>query len=142
MESVQMIYKNVWMVWKVSCRSKKGLNFVNIHFKKSMKCLSAHSFPFNCPPWSISMKYGPFLCLKSCKHTFYALFSLVWKYMRFTRFIRKVFATKILLFGMFLLFLTLRTLVSSIMSRIFGPKSFYSKFVQLFTREVIVTGLH
>ena len=62
--------------------------------------------------------------------------------MRFTRFIRKVFATKILLFGMFLLFLTLRTLVSSIMSRIFGPKSFYSKFVQLFTREVIVTGLH
>ena len=69
MESVQMIYKNVWMVWKISWRSKKGLNFVNIHFKKSMKCLSAHSFPFRYTPWCI---YGVWtiIMLKSCKHTF------------------------------------------------------------------------
>ena len=34
MESVQMIYKNVWMVWEISWQSKKGLNIVNIQLKK------------------------------------------------------------------------------------------------------------
>ena len=42
--------------------------------------------------------------LKICKHTFYANLSQIWK---FTRFIRKVFATKILLSGKFSIFLTL-----------------------------------
>ena len=44
---------------------------------------------------------------KICKHTFYAYLSRIWKMMQFTRFIRKVFATKILLSGKFLPFLTL-----------------------------------
>ena len=34
------------------------------------------------------------LCTKSCKTTFYAHLSRIWKLTRFTRFIRKVFATK------------------------------------------------
>ena len=42
--------------------------------------------------------------LKICKHTFYANLSQIWK---FTRFIRKAFATKILLSGKFSLFVTL-----------------------------------
>ena len=45
--------------------------------------------------------------LKICKHTFYANLSQIWK---FTRFIRKVFATKILLSGKFSLFVTLDSL--------------------------------
>ena len=53
------------------------------------------------------MEYGPFLCLKSCKHTFNALLSRIWKFTRFMRFIWKVFTTEILLSGKFLLFLTL-----------------------------------
>ena len=44
------------------------------------------------------------LCIKSCKTTFYAHLSRIWKLMRF---IRKVFATKILLSRKFCLFLTL-----------------------------------
>ena len=46
--------------------------------------------------------------LKICKHTFYAYVSRIWKLMQFTCFIRKVFATKILLSGKFLLFVTLK----------------------------------
>ena len=45
--------------------------------------------------------------LKICKHTFYASLSRIWKMMQFTGLIRKVFATKILLSGKFLLFVTL-----------------------------------
>ena len=45
--------------------------------------------------------------LEICKHTFYAYLSQIWKMMQFTGFIRKVFATKILLSGKFLLFVTL-----------------------------------
>ena len=44
---------------------------------------------------------------KSCKTTFNAHLSRIWKLTRFTRFIRKVFATKILLSGKFSLFVTL-----------------------------------
>ena len=51
--------------------------------------------------------FGQFLCLISCKHTFYGHLLQIRKLTRFTRFIRKVFATKILLSGKFLLFLTL-----------------------------------
>ena len=54
--------------------------------------------------WSI---FGPCLCTKSCKTTFYAHLSRIWKLTRFTRFIRKVFATNILLSGKFSLFVTL-----------------------------------
>ena len=54
--------------------------------------------------WSI---FGPCWCTKSCKPTFYAHLLRIWKLARFTRFIRKVFATKILLSGKFLLFVTL-----------------------------------
>ena len=50
--------------------------------------------------WTIVM-------LEICKHTFYAYLSRIWKMMQFTRFIRKVFATTILLSGKFSLFLTL-----------------------------------
>ena len=56
--------------------------------------------------WSI---FGPSWCTKSCKTTFYAHLMRIWKLARFTRFIRKVFATKILLSGKFLLFVTLST---------------------------------
>ena len=59
--------------------------------------------------WSI---FGPCWCTKSCKTTFYAHLSRIWKLARFTRFIRKVFATKILLSGKFLLFATLRYIYS------------------------------
>ena len=51
--------------------------------------------------WTIVM-------LKICKNTFYTYLSRIWKMMQFTRFIRKVFATKILLSGKFSLFVTLR----------------------------------
>ena len=54
--------------------------------------------------WSI---FGPCWCTKPCKTTFYAHLSRIWKLARFTRFIRKVFATKILLSGKFSLFVTL-----------------------------------
>ena len=54
--------------------------------------------------WSI---FGPCSCTKSCKTTLYAHLSRIWKLTWFTRFIRKVFTTKILLSGKFLLFLTL-----------------------------------
>ena len=54
--------------------------------------------------WSI---FGPCWCTKSCKTTFYAHLSRIWKLAQFTRFVRKVFATKILLFGKFSLFVTL-----------------------------------
>ena len=47
---------------------------------------------------------------KSCKTTFYAHLSRIWKFTWFTRFIRKVFATKILLSGKFSLFVTLAIL--------------------------------
>ena len=57
--------------------------------------------------WSI---FGPCWCTKSCKTTFYAHLSRIWKLARFTRFIRKVFATKILLSGKFSLFVTLDSL--------------------------------
>ena len=50
--------------------------------------------------WTIVM-------LEMCKHTFYAYLSRIWKMMQFTGFIRKVFATKILLSGKFSPFLTL-----------------------------------
>ena len=70
----------------------------------SRKCLSANSFSYKCTLWSI---FGPCLCIKSCKPTFYAHLSRIWKLTQFTRFIRKVFATKILLSGKFSLFLTL-----------------------------------
>ena len=48
--------------------------------------------------------------LKICKHTFYAYVSQIWKLMQFTCFIRKVFATKIMLSGKFSFFLTLGAL--------------------------------
>ena len=51
--------------------------------------------------WTIVM-------LEICKHTFYAYLSRIWKMMQFTGFIRKVFATKILLSGKFSTFLTLQ----------------------------------
>ena len=51
--------------------------------------------------------FGQFLCLISCKHTFYGHLSRIRKLTRFTRFIRKVFATKILLSGKTSLFVTL-----------------------------------
>ena len=54
--------------------------------------------------WSI---FGPCLCTKSCKTTFYAHLSQIWKLTGFTCFIRKVFATKILPSGKFSLFVTL-----------------------------------
>ena len=54
--------------------------------------------------WSI---FGPCWCTKSCKTTFYVHLSRIWKLARFKRFIRKVFATKILLSGKFSLFATL-----------------------------------
>ena len=47
------------------------------------------------------------LMLKIGKHTLFAYVSRIRKLTRFTRLIRKVFATKILLSGKFLLFLTL-----------------------------------
>ena len=56
--------------------------------------------------WSI---FGPCWCTKSCKTTFYAHLSRIWKLTRFTCFIWKVFATKILLSGKFSLFVTLVT---------------------------------
>ena len=51
--------------------------------------------------------FGPCLCTQSCKTNFYAHLSRIWKLTQFTRFIRKVFATKILLSGKFSLFVTL-----------------------------------
>ena len=54
--------------------------------------------------WSI---FGPCWCTKSCKTTYYAHLSQIWKLTRFTRFVQKVFATKILLSGKFSLFVTL-----------------------------------
>ena len=99
--------KNVWIIWKVSWQFKRGCHkfWIYIQLKKSIKCLSANSFPYKCTLWSI---FGPFLCLRSCKNTFYGHLSQIRKLTRFTRVIRKVFATKILLSGKFLLFLTLR----------------------------------
>ena len=47
------------------------------------------------------------LMLKICKNTLYAYVSRIWKLTRFTRLIRKVFVTKILLSGKFSPFLTL-----------------------------------
>ena len=44
------------------------------------------------------------LMLKICKHTLYAYLSRIWKSMQFTRFIRKIFVTKILLSGIFFVF--------------------------------------
>ena len=52
--------------------------------------------------------FGPCLCTKSCKTTFYAHLSRILELIRFTPFIRKFFATKILLSGKFLLFVTLQ----------------------------------
>ena len=66
--------------------------------------LIANSFPYRCTLWRI---FRPFLCVKSCKHTFYGHFSRIRKLTQFTHFIWKVFATKILLSGKFSLFLTL-----------------------------------
>ena len=43
-----------------------------------------------------------------CKYPFYTYLSQIWKMMQFTGFIRKVFATKILLSGKFSPFLTLK----------------------------------
>ena len=54
--------------------------------------------------WSI---FGPCWCTKSCKTTFYTHLARIWKLSQFRRFIRKVFATKILLSGKFSLFVTL-----------------------------------
>ena len=42
--------------------------------------------------------------LKICKHTFNAYLLRIWKLMHFTRFIQKVFATKIMLSGKFSFF--------------------------------------
>ena len=50
------------------------------------------------------------ICIKSCKPTFYAHLLRIWK---LTHFIRKVFATKILLSGKFSLFLTLSPVCGS-----------------------------
>ena len=44
------------------------------------------------------------LMLKICKHTLYAYLSRIWKSMQFTRFIQKIFVTKILPSGNFLFF--------------------------------------
>ena len=77
---------------------KAGLNLgVHISSPKDLYCKLCL--------WSI---FGPCLCTKSCKTTFYAHLSRIWKLARFTRFIRKVFATKILLSGKFSLFVTLQ----------------------------------
>ena len=68
--------KNVWIIWKVSWRFKRGCHkfWIYIQLKKSIKCLSANSFPYKCTLWSI---FGPFLCLRSCKHTFYGHLSQI-----------------------------------------------------------------
>ena len=57
--------------------------------------------------WRLWQIWGMCWCTKSCKTTFYAHLSQIWKLTRFTRFIRKVFATKILLSGKLSLFVTL-----------------------------------
>ena len=59
--------------------------------------------------WTIVM-------LEICKHTFYAYLSRIWKMMQFTGLIRKVFATKILLSGKFLLFVTLLWSLSQVLN--------------------------
>ena len=54
--------KNVWMIWKFSCRSKKAcIKFCMYSIKVINKVLKRKY-----TPWSI---FGPLLCLKSCKHT-------------------------------------------------------------------------
>ena len=45
-------------------------------FNQLIKCLSANSFPFKCTLWST---VGPFLCLRSCMHTFYGHLSRIRK---------------------------------------------------------------
>ena len=72
--------------------------------------------------WTIVM-------LEICKHTFYAYLSRIWKMMQFTGFIRKVFATKILLSGKFSLFVTLLMKMSTTnLTRVRKSKIFpYSK---------------
>ena len=88
LENVRIILKmclvhleNVRMIWKVSWQSKKCpdnlQNVLNYHYK--------------CTLWST---FGPFLCLRSCKHTFYRHLSRIRKLTQFMRFIWKVFATK------------------------------------------------
>jgi len=72
--------------------------------------------------WKVSRRFGKFLddlksvqiikkmyldYKKTCKTTCYAHLLRIWKLAQFTRFIWKVFVTKILLSGKFLLFVTL-----------------------------------
>ena len=66
--------------------------------------------------------------LKICKHTFYPYLSRIWKLARFTRFIRKVFATKILLSGKFSFFLSLMSDSKQLIS-IFMQKDFLGPLV-------------
>ena len=73
--------------------------------------------------WSI---FGPCWCTKSCKTTFYAYLSRIWKLARFTRFIRKVFATKILLSGKFSLFVTLN-IISDIVLKLTGHHNWWKQ---------------
>ena len=107
--------KSVCMIWKVARQSKINLdNLENVpgwygkcpdDLKSvwitvlnfaciQLKCSSANSFPYKCTQWSI---FGPFLCFRSCKRTFSAHLSSIWNLLRFSRFVQKVFATKILL---------------------------------------------
>ena len=82
--------------------------------------------------WSI---FGPCWCTKSCKTTFYAHLLRIWKLAGFTRFIRKVFVTKILLSGKFLFFLTLgkRSMGSPLGDKLFFDLIRYHEFFFLDT---------
>ena len=75
------------------------------------------------------MIYNCTKCTKSCKTTFCAHFSQIWKLARFTLFIRKVFATKILLSGKFSLFATLCILCITV---IYAYMPFLNVFMSLF----------
>ena len=92
--------------WSKKCREdlESFLTILILHIFSQSNWQSANSFPYKCTQWSI---FEPFLCLKSCKNNLYAHLSQIWKLMQFTRFIWKVFATKILLSGKFSLFVTL-----------------------------------
>ena len=85
------------------------------------------NYHYKCTLWST---FGPFLCLRSCKHTFYRHLSRIRKLTRFTRFIWKVFVTKILLSGKFSLFLTLPSIY------------FFSGFLYVLLLDEQISFLH
>ena len=98
------------MIWKVSRWSGKFPDDLkSVHQK--VPNLGVHNFKSQI--WDLYCKhclwsiFGPCSCTTSCKTTFHAHLSRIWKLTWFTHFIRKVFATKILQSGKFLLFVTL-----------------------------------